>query len=160
MRTLILNASYEPLMVLPWERAFTLVYLGKAQVLETYSRVVRSIRDTFTVPCVVRLLKRVRVWKRGASYSRRAVFERDNNTCQYCGMQGSRAQLTLDHVLPKSRGGVKCWTNMVVACEPCNLAKGDRTPEEAGMPLLNNPVRPMWSMHAYTPSQWRPYLWG
>jgi len=160
MRTLILNQTYEPLMTIPWERAFSLVFLGKAQILEAYDTCVRSIQEAFPIPSVIRLVSRVRAGRKYTRFSRKGVFQRDGHTCQYCGTHFKAGDLTLDHVLPKSRGGKKSWTNMVTSCGPCNLVKGDQTPEEASMVLLNVPTRPVWGRNTHTPNQWRPYLWG
>lgn len=147
-------------MTLPWERAFSLVFLGKAQVVEAYEEAVRSINEVFQIPSVIRLVQRVRVWRHHSRFSRKGIFQRDNYTCQYCGEIFTAGKLTLDHVKPKSRGGRKSWTNMVAACGPCNLDKGNRTPDESGMPLLNKPAKPLWGHNTYTPSEWRPYLWS
>jgi 5-methylcytosine-specific restriction endonuclease McrA len=160
MRTLILNNGYEPLMTLPWTKAFSLVFTGKAQVIETYDLCVRSISQVFQIPSVIRLVQRVKVWRNFAKFSRKGVFVRDDHVCQYCAIQFPLGELTLDHVKPKSRGGKRSWTNMVTSCQPCNSKKGDLTPDESGMGLLNRPIKPLWGNTTHTPSQWRPYLWG
>jgi 5-methylcytosine-specific restriction endonuclease McrA len=164
--TLLLNATYEPLTVVTWKKAITLMILGKAEAIEEHERVVRSARDTFTLPSVLRLIRRVNAPRTGIQFSRLNVYRRDGFECQYCGDEFDFDDLTFDHVVPQSRGGETDWNNIVTACGPCNRAKGDRTPEEAGMPLLNQPKRPRWWPFSESaqnfdkhPDSWRPYLW-
>ena len=129
---LVLNATYEPLSVVSSRRATCLVLADKADVLEDDGTVLRSARLTFPSPSVIRLRYMVKVpYIRRVALSRRAVFARDDHRCQYCG---GRAD-SIDHVLPRSRGGTNTWENVAAACRPCNLTKRDRTPEEAGMRL-------------------------
>ncbi|MFQ5425716.1 MAG: HNH endonuclease, partial [Gaiellales bacterium] len=130
-QVLVLNASYEPLNVCTVRRAHVLVFKGKAVVVEETSRTLRSAAARFPWPHVIRLLNYVRVPRVAQrKISRRALFARDEWRCQYCGASG---KLTLDHVVPRSRGGVSSWNNVVASCAPCNLRKGDRLPEEARM---------------------------
>ena len=125
----MLNASYEPLNVCSVRRAHVLVFKGKAEVLEEHGTPLRSATDTFARPHVIRLVQYVRVPRAAQrKISRRALFARDGWSCVYCGTSGGR--LTLDHVVPRSRGGDSVWENVVTACAPCNLRKGDRLPEE------------------------------
>ncbi|MFK8023638.1 MAG: HNH endonuclease [Ilumatobacter sp.] len=157
---LVLNASYEPLSVVSARRATCLVLADKAELLEDDGTVLRSERRSFPGPSVIRLRYMVRVpFVRTATLSRRAIFARDNNTCQYCG---SRAD-SIDHVMPRSRGGRHEWENVAAACRPCNLYKRDRTPEEAGMQLASPcraPRRSAWVVTSSTsvPDTWRSYL--
>jgi 5-methylcytosine-specific restriction endonuclease McrA len=160
--TLLLNASYEPLMVIDWRRAVTLLFLGKTDVLEEYQRELRSPGTNMRVPSVMRLRERVRFNPREqrVPFSRQNVFRRDGERCQYCGAQRSARELTLDHVLPKSRGGASSFTNVVSCCRACNHRKANRTPEEAGMVLLSKPRAPKqsWTLSPSGEAQWRAYL--
>ncbi len=164
--TLLLNATYEPLKVISWKKAMTLLCLDKAEVLACYQKHVRSTRLLFELPAVMRLRSRV-PWRRlGVRFSRRHVFVRDRFSCQYCGQRFPTRDLTFDHVMPKSRGGRTCWNNIVTSCRECNQEKAGRTPDEAGMPLLNQPHAPSWlppqvrDENQSTPHPlWEPYLW-
>ncbi len=122
-------------------RAHVLVFKGKAEVLERLERPLRSSTDTFPWPHVIRLVRYVHVPRAAQrKISRRALFARDGWSCVYCGTSGGR--LTLDHVVPRSRGGDSVWENVVTSCAPCNLRKGDRLPEEAAMNLRVRPRPP------------------
>ena len=139
MRALILNATYEPLSIVPARRAIVLVLREKAVVLEESEATWRSERASFRLPSVIRLNRYVRVpYARRVALNRRAVFARDDHACQYCGSSAEN----LDHVRPRSRGGAHVWENVVAACRRCNLRKGNRTPSEAGMPLRSEPLAP------------------
>ena len=157
---LVLNASYEPLSIVSFRRATCLVLDDKAEIIEHDGSVLRSPSVTLPVPSVVRLRYMVRVARRRqAVLSRRAVFARDDHTCPYCGGPAD----SIEHVLPRSRGGGHDWENLVAACRRCNLAKRDRTPEEAGMRLRRPgcPPRPRsWVVVGASrmPEAWKPYL--
>ena len=159
---LVLNASYEPLNVCTVRRAHVLVFKGKAEVLEHLGRPLRSATETFVWPHVIRLLSYVRVPKSvQRKISRRALFARDRWRCQYCGTDSGK--LTLDHVVPRSRGGESVWENVVTSCAPCNLRKGNRTAEEAGMRLHSPPRAPAPALFVTLsapriPDGWQPYL--
>jgi 5-methylcytosine-specific restriction endonuclease McrA len=159
---LVLNATYEPLNVTSVWRALTLVLNEKAEIVEhDPGRQIRSPSRILAHPVVIRLLRYVRVPRFGArKITRRALFARDGYRCQYCG-DGSR--LTVDHVIPRSRGGSTAWDNMVTACAPCNLRKGDRLPTESGMHPRTAPKPP--SPHLFLtlgaasiPESWETYL--
>ncbi|VEP12918.1 HNH endonuclease [Hyella patelloides LEGE 07179] len=141
-KVLVLNASYEPLNITSWRRAIVLLLKGKAEQLEHSNRVLYA---DLPFPTVIRLRYYVRVPYKEIPLTRRNVLERDRNTCQYCNTK--RDQLTLDHVLPRSRGGGDTWENLVAACVRCNVKKGNRTPKEANMNLLTKPRRPHSSLH-------------
>ncbi len=143
-QTLVLNASFEPLKVVHWQRAVTLFYLGKVEILAEYDDEVRSVSFSFRLPSVVRLLKfvRARTPLQTVPFTRANIYRRDNYSCQYCGENFPTEELTYDHVVPSSQGGKKSWTNIVTACLPCNRKKDNRTPDEAGMPLRSVPRRP------------------
>lgn len=161
---LVLNQNYEPLNISRARRAVVLVYQGKAEMLEDGSGFVHSVSDSFALPSVIRLygmIKRPRLQRR---LTRFEVFSRDRFTCQYCGKEGRH--LTLDHVVPRYRGGAHTWENLVSACASCNRRKAGRTPEQADMKLTTVPAPPRDNLPFYIPlhlraqSQWRKYLPG
>ncbi len=136
---LVLNATYEPLCVVPLRRAVVLVLAEKALVVETSERVMHSERLDVPIPTVVRLARFVRVpYRRDVPLTRRAVLDRDAHGCVYCGARAD----TIDHVRPRSRGGQHVWTNVVAACARCNHRKGDRLLAEIGWALPAPPVQP------------------
>lgn len=141
-QVLVLNASYEPLNITTWRRALVMVLKGKAEGLEHDSS--RWIRGDTMLPTVIRLRQYVRVPYKQLPLTRRNLFHRDGHRCQYCGT--SADQLSIDHVVPRSRGGLDTWENVTTACLPCNVRKGNRTPREAGMPLMGKPHRPLSSL--------------
>ena len=149
---LVLNQNYEPLQVCHVRRAFVLVDRGKAEVVEHGDGALRSASYAFTLPSVIRMVYLIRRPRPQVRLTRREVFHRDKYTCQYCGKQGR--DLTLDHVLPRHRGGKHTWENLVAACKMCNHRKAGRTPAEARMKLLCEPRRPHVS-HYYL---FYPYL--
>ena len=138
-QVLVLNASYEPLNITTWRRAVVMVLKGKAEGLEHDPA--RMIRQDTLLPTVIRLRHFVRVPYKPLPLTRRNLFHRDGHRCQYCG--ASAEQLSVDHVVPRSRGGLDTWENVTTACLPCNVRKGNRTPREAAMPLLRPPHRPL-----------------
>ena len=140
-QVLVLNASFEPLNVCSVRRAHVLVFKGKAEVVERLERPLRSATDTYPWPHVIRLVSYVHVPRTAQrKISRRALFARDGWQCVYCGASGVR--LTLDHVVPRSRGGDSVWENVVTSCAPCNLRKGNRLLDEASMVLRKLPKPP------------------
>lgn len=143
MSVLVLNASYEPLNVVTVQRAIILLLKDKAQLLEAAETTWRSEHRSVAVPVVIRLLVYVRLPHRWQlPVSRRGVLARDQFTCQYCGAMPGRQALTIDHVVPRSRGGGRSWQNLVAACAPCNRRKGGRLPTEAGLRLMREPFAP------------------
>ena len=136
---LVLNASYEPITICTARRAITLVMKGAAVVEECSVFTIRTPRVSVPVPSVVRLRTYRRVPRVKRSVSRKGIILRDASICQYCGRKWDSRELTLDHVVPRSRGGESSWENLVAACTRCNNRKGDRTPREAGMQLLRAP---------------------
>ena len=139
-KVLILNQDFSAIAVCTVTKAFLLVYLEKAELVsKANGSVLRTVSTVYPVPSVIRLQRYVKVPYYGIALSRHNVLRRDNFLCQYCG---TSRNLTLDHLLPRSRGGENSWYNIVTACSRCNSRKGDRTPEEAGLKLLRNPSRP------------------
>ena len=137
---LVLNQNYQPLNVCNARRALVLIGLGKAELMENGRGDIHSISQTFPVPSIIRLIRMVKRPLMQRRLSRRAVFFRDDFTCQYCGTQ--TRVLTLDHIVPRSRGGAHVWENVVGACIPCNHRKAGATPAEARMRLLRVPIPP------------------
>jgi 5-methylcytosine-specific restriction endonuclease McrA len=166
MGCLALNASFEPLTILPVRRALRLIIDGKAEALEVDSaRLYRSETQTFPAPVVIRLVRFIHVPRRfRRQVTNTFLFARDGYTCQYCCRHrtelGYRESLTRDHVLPLSRGGGNTWVNVVTACSKCNLRKGNRTPDEAHLKLHTEPKEPtgvelIWAVRRVTPIQAR-----
>jgi 5-methylcytosine-specific restriction endonuclease McrA len=141
-KVLVLNASYEPLNITSWRRAVVLLIKGKAEQVEHNGRFVYL---GLPLPTVIRLRYYVRVPYKEIPLTRRNILHRDSHSCQYCGYTGD--DLTLDHVIPRSRGGGDTWENIVTACVRCNVNKGNRTPKEANLMLRNPPRKPYSSLH-------------
>ena len=163
---LLLNITYEPLKIINWKKAITLLCLGKVEVIEEHSREIHSVSFTVKLPSVIRLLKLVKRQRSSIKFSRQNIYARDRYKCQYCGSQYSTEDLTYDHISPKSRGGKTEWGNIVTCCVDCNRKKGGRTPVEASMRLIRKPTRPTWipalritiGFHQ-VPKGWRDYLY-
>jgi 5-methylcytosine-specific restriction endonuclease McrA len=160
-KVLVLNQDYQAIGVCSVERAFVLVYLRKAEMVDRLTnKVLHSVRQEFAFPSIIRLFSYVRVPFRRVALSRANIFRRDLFQCVYCG---SRQHLTLDHVVPRSHGGRDTWENLVTACQTCNTKKGNRTPEQAEMDMNRKPFRPSYIMYLSNFSEkvhetWRPYL--
>ena len=159
-KALVLNASFQPLCVVPTRRALVLALKGKAEVVHTNGHVFRSEHIEMRAPSVVRLTYYVKVpFRARSSLSRRAVFVRDNFECQYCG----RPAENVDHIVPRSRGGAHTWDNVVAACRPCNSRKENRSPADVGLALRHPPRPPhdsVWIVVAVdsVDPTWEPYL--
>jgi 5-methylcytosine-specific restriction endonuclease McrA len=162
---LVLNASYEPINICAARRAIVLVLKGLAHPEEMTAETLHAARRQFPVPSVIRLLEYRRIPHQNRALSRKNILMRDRYVCQYCAKGGQSATLTLDHVIPRSRGGESGWENLVACCHECNNRKGNRTPEEANMKLARVP-RP-FSLHTSRhlirllgrgEDQWRKYL--
>lgn len=171
-RVLLLNgSSWEPLAVISITRAINLLLSGKAVVIEDTGRVLRTVSTSFPVPSVIALRRYINVPRRKAHWSRKGVLVRDNYTCIYCGARPgdvmrnkllTKTDFTVDHILPRSRGGKDNWTNTACACYGCNHRKGNRSPQEAGMRLAWEPKTPRTSYLVIAvgsgPDAWRHYI--
>ncbi len=177
---LVLNRYYQPVHVTSVKRAFGLLYLGVAKAIDSQYRLyefadwaelsaanheaITTVSRTIRVPRVVVLYAYEYLPKGRVRFSRLNIYARDHDTCQYCAKTLPRAELNLDHVLPRSQGGKTSWENVVCSCVPCNLRKGGRTPEQARMRLLKKPVRPRWTplfrgaARRVTYREWLPFL--
>ena len=181
-KSLVLNRSYLPVHVTTVRRAFSLLYRGVAKAVDENYRTfdfadwtsvstldgeaVGLVGGLVRVPRVILLVSFDRVPRREVRFSRHNIFMRDGSACQYCGDRKARSELNLDHVVPRSRGGMTTWENIVCACLECNRLKGGRTPEEAGMRLRRKPRRPSWTpfvartLAGTCYREWRPFLGG
>ncbi len=159
---LVLNQDYQPLSVCSIQRSMKLIFLEKAELLhDDPNKVLRTTRREYSCPSVIRLRNYIRVPYTRIVLSRRNVMRRDDYTCQYCG---KKTKLTIDHVIPKSRGGADTWENLTTACERCNVKKGSLTPREANMSLKNKPYRPIpitffRDVNGGVQEPWKPYLY-
>ena len=165
-RTLLLSQGYEPIKVISWQRAMTLLTLDKVDVIEEYDAEIRATSIIVKVPAVVRLRKAFRRYAKLVKFSRVNIYARDGYRCQYCGTKCSISELTYDHVVPRSRGGKTSWDNIVSCCYACNAKKANRTPAEAKMVLRSTPTRPAWvpsvEIRVSTksiPDAWRDYVY-
>ena len=167
-QTLLLNATFEPLKVVHWQKAVTLWCQGKVEIIATHDREVRAVSFSLRLPSVIRLLRYVRIRKRFdyVPFSRANIYARDAHTCQYCNTHHPTQDLTFDHVIPVSQGGRKDWENIVTCCVSCNRRKGGRTPHEASMHLVKPPRRPDSAPAVRitiglrnAPESWRDYLY-
>ena len=162
-KVLILNQSYEPLTICNIKKAVILIYLGKAEMVQNDSRKeVRSVSTCYPWPSIIRLCSYISVPYKKVVLTRKNILRRDAYKCAYCGR--SDLPLTIDHIIPKSRGGADSWENLVCACTMCNNKKGDRTPREAQMPLLTRTFKPSHIMFIKNVvgklnENWKPYLY-
>lgn len=160
-RILVLNAGYEPLGLASVKRAVVLVMNGTADTVEESGEYLRTSSTPYPIPSIIRLNRFVRRPPGRLALNRRNILRRDQYCCQYCGKRGG--ELTIDHVMPKSRGGKGVWDNLVTACRTCNLKKKNRTPDEAGMHLASRPIAPRHSILLTAdlprfPVEWKTYL--
>ncbi len=164
--TLLLNSTFEPLKVITWKKAVIMVMLEKVEVIQEYERFIRGVSFALRLPAVIRLNRFIKRRRPIVKFSRQNLYVRDGRRCQYCGTPFEHKYLTYDHVIPRSKGGQTEWTNVVTCCLACNLRKGGRTPEEAGMSLIRKPRVPIWipllTMSLgieETPAPWKDYLY-
>jgi 5-methylcytosine-specific restriction endonuclease McrA len=164
--TLKLDSSYRPIQIIDALEAFGMIYLERATIVEVYhNEYIRSAHDRFPIPSVIVVKKYIRKDRFRMRCNRKNVFWRDRYSCQYCGSVHEGKDLTLDHVVPRSRGGLKVWQNVVTCCRRCNQKKGDKYLEGSGMSLLKKPIHP--SPYIFrsverldAPGDWIPYLLG
>lgn len=160
-KVLVLNQDYSPLTVCTIHRAFLLVFLEKAELLEADSNEkLHSVSKSYPMPAVIKVKRYIHVPYRGVVLTRQNIFKRDNGLCQYCGTD---CDLTLDHLIPRSKGGKSTWNNLVTACKECNAKKGNSTLEEAGLVLKRPPFKPSYIMFLRNnlgamKKEWGPYL--
>jgi Restriction endonuclease len=158
---LVLNQDYTPITVCSVNRAFLLTYTGKAELIDAKANVkLRTVDISYPYPSIIKLNRYINITYKSVILTRHNVFKRDQFTCQYCG---DSSNLTLDHLIPKSKGGKTNWTNLVTACHPCNAKKGDYLIENADMVLNKTPVKPSFVMFLKNSSQngnkhWLRYL--
>jgi 5-methylcytosine-specific restriction endonuclease McrA len=181
-KTLVLNRSFLPIHVTSVRRACVLLYQGIARAVDEQYQTFdfggwRSaaaqpaerpalglVGGSMPVPRVIVLMTYDRVPRRHVRFTRHNVYARDHDTCQYCGRRFPRSELNLDHVVPRSQGGLSTWDNVVCSCHPCNRRKGGNTPEQSGIRLLKRPVRPAWTpllgevLGQTRYHEWRPFL--
>ena len=158
---LVLNQDYQPLSICSVQRSMKLLFLEKAELLhDDPEKELSTTRTSYQYPSVIRLRKYIRIPYTKVVLSRRNIMRRDKFSCQYCA---KKSELTIDHVLPKSRGGRDQWENLVTACEKCNVKKGNKTPKEAQMPLMRKPYRPIpitfFESIMEMQDPWKPYLY-
>ena len=153
--------------VLDWQKALILWFQDKVEILEYHTVFARSSTRQYRLPSVLRLKSYIRgAHRHRIRFCRENVYMRDQYKCQYCGKAHERRELTLDHIFPASRGGIKSWQNMVTACRRCNQKKANRTPEQARMPLLSRPEQPQWLPEkeikistSHSPESWQNYFY-
>jgi 5-methylcytosine-specific restriction endonuclease McrA len=162
---LVLNISYEVINVCSARRAIVLILKGVATAEESTDKIFRSTSLTLRVPAVIRLMRYVKISYKLVTFSRKNIFLRDNYTCYYCMKQFKPRELTLDHVIPRSKGGWNNWDNVVTACILCNKKKGNKTPEEADLILMRRPKAPALPTYlqiikniGLAKKEWRKYL--
>lgn len=165
--TLMLDQSYIPIQVVGWQRAVTLLFQGKVEVIESHDDEIHSVSFSMKIPSVIRLLFTQRFKRKiPVKFTRANIFARDGCKCGYCGEKFSTEELTFDHIVPVAQGGRKEWTNIITACVECNSRKAGKTPQQAGMRLLKIPKQPVWAQVVtvtvglrQTPDAWRSYLY-
>lgn len=159
---MVLNQDYQPLSVCNVKKSLLLLFLDKAELLhEDPTKKIKTVRYNYDYPSVIRLRRYARIPFKHIVLTRKNIVKRDAFKCQYCG---THENLTIDHIIPKSKGGKDTWENLVTACTSCNHKKGNRTPREAGMPLRRAPFRPshiifLRDFHGQVDDHWKPYLY-
>tara|TARA_R110002020_G_scaffold466237_1_gene688661 strand:- start:340 stop:852 length:513 start_codon:yes stop_codon:yes gene_type:complete len=163
-KALKLDSSFRPVDIIDAVEALVLCLVGKAKSIETHTREIRTVKDSFKLPSVIVLTRYVKFRFTTMVCNRTNVLWRDQSKCQYCGNHFRTDLLTLDHVIPKSRGGKNTWKNLVTACKKCNQRKGNKTPEESGMLPIRKPFKPKVSLlkslnKEQINPKWKIYLW-
>jgi len=163
-KTLKLDCSFRPLEIVDAVEALVLCLIGKAYAIENYKEEIRSVSESFKLPAVIVLTRYVKFAFNTLTPNRANIIWRDQNRCQYCTKDFESRALTIDHVLPRSKGGRNTWANLVAACKKCNQKKGNKTPDEANMRLVREPMRPKASVLRHLGKKqisdlWKNYLW-
>ena len=161
-KVLLLNSSYEPITIINSKKAIVMLMLDKVDYIEKSSKIIKSEKLKVLLPVIVKLKSFVYLKRRKIALTRQNIFKRDNFMCQYCGTKSKN--LTIDHVVPKIKGGIDSWENLVSACVKCNLYKADKYLKDINMPLLNKPKKPHFLiyMQGYVNNEyksWKPYLY-
>lgn len=160
-KVLVLNQDFQPISVCTVQRGFLLVFLNKAELLTKVAQEsLRTVTKQFPMPSVIKLRNYVHIPYKGVVLTRQNIFKRDGFECKYCG---NEEDLTIDHIIPRSKNGKSTWKNLVTACKSCNSIKGDYTPEEAGMNLMAEPFKPSYVLFlrdfsGYKYDEWVPFL--
>ncbi len=160
---LVLDAAYRPIKQISWKKAMVMYFQEKIEIVKEYeNKWINSPRKKFKVPAVVRLVNFVFRFPFGVKLTRTNILMRDNAECQYCSKKLNRKRFTVDHVVPRSKGGESSWENLVACCHKCNTHKGDKSPHEAGLVLNKTPVQPKINLFRYvcgeTPEPWLDFL--
>jgi len=160
---LVLDATYRPIKQVSWQKAMVMYFQEKIEIIKEYDdKWINSPSQKFKIPAVVRLINFVFKFPWGMKLTRTNILIRDNLECQYCSKKLNRKNFTIDHVVPRSKGGKSSWQNLVACCAKCNTYKGDKSPRESGLILKNTPVQPKVSLFRYVhgepPKQWLDFL--
>lgn len=150
-KTLLLDSSYQVLSFISERRLFKLLFKEKVEIESSWNDEISWINGKIKYPSIVRLKKYIKRTYFNSNFSRRSIIKRDESKCQYCDKKLSASQITIDHILPKARGGITSFVNCVVSCHSCNNKKADRTPEQADMTLLKRPMHPSFLIQHYVP---------
>ena len=147
MDTLVLSSAYQPMAQVSWQKAISMWFAGRVEIVEVYeNKKIKTVDEAIPVPSIVRfvgnVIKKFR-FNRVVKFSRENVFIRDEGQCQYCGIEMTKANFTLDHIIPSSQGGKKAWNNIVACCKRCNQKKGNKSLKQAGMKLIRKPDTPV-----------------
>lgn len=161
--TLVLNKAYQPINIIDWKSCCTSIFSDKTtfEIIAYYEdEFVATVDTEYKLPAVIRTFNYVKPVINSCSVNKTLLYKRDNGRCQYCNKSIKKLEATLDHVIPKSRGGGNSWTNLVISCYSCNNSKGNKTPSEAGMRLLKAPKTPSYLIESKEiPSLWLDYLY-
>lgn len=162
MKTLVLNSNWMPIRVIDWKRAFVIFFRGRAEVLELHNKQIKTTSGVYYRPAVIRLIDYRKMPKTTMNFSKRSVLIRDDYTCQYCGARLSSRNTTVDHVIPKHRGGPTDFTNVVACCFPCNSRKGSKMPNEFKPGLRKTPKHPKPTDYVFQTNKieevWKNYI--
>ena len=160
-KVLLLNYSYEPIMVVSVKKALVMYILDKVEIVEKSNHTIKSLYLTIPIPYVIKLRKYVYIKPMPLALTRSNIFKRDNGTCQYCGSES--LSMTIDHIIPRDKGGKDSWTNLVTACKKCNIYKGNFSLKERNMKLSKKPAKPSYLFHLqkykYKHSTWNRYIY-